>query len=59
MLKGTVYSEFPIQQPGQVLIVVTHKTLTNWSQKMENQKAERVAYQFGIRNFRSFGLAET
>jgi hypothetical protein len=26
---------------------------------MDHWKSERVAYRFGIRNFRSFGLAET
>jgi hypothetical protein len=57
MLKGPVYLEFLIQQSGQVPIVVTCKSLTVWSQKMDHRKAERVGYRVGIQKFQSFGLA--
>jgi hypothetical protein len=59
MPNGTVCPEFPIQQPGQVLTAITRKSLTVWSRKMNNQKAERVANRIAIWNFRSFSLAET
>jgi hypothetical protein len=59
MLNGTVCLEFPIQQPGQVPTVSTHESLTVWSREMDCWKYERVTYQIGIQNFRSFGLVET
>jgi hypothetical protein len=59
MPKGMVCPEFLIQQPGRVLTIVTHKLLTVWIRIMEHRKAERVSYRNGIRDFRSFGLAET
>jgi hypothetical protein len=59
MPKGTVCLEFPIQQPSRVPTIITRKSLTVWSQKMDHQKAERVAYKIGIQNFQSFGLAKT
>jgi hypothetical protein len=57
MPKGLVYLEFSIQQPSHGLTIVTHKSLTVWSRKMDHQKAERVVYQICIQNFQSFGLA--
>jgi hypothetical protein len=57
MPKVPVCPEFLIQQPGQVLTVITHKSLTVSSRKMDHQKAERVADWNCIWNFRSFGLA--
>jgi hypothetical protein len=59
MPKGTICPEFPIQQPGQVPIAVTSKSLTIWSQEMDHQKPKRIVYRVGIRNIWSFGLAET
>jgi hypothetical protein len=48
---------FPILQPGQFLIVVTRKSQTVWSQKINHRKAEKVTYQIGIQswNFVSTG----
>jgi hypothetical protein len=43
---------FPILQPGQFLIVVTRKSQTVWSQKINHRKAEKVTYQIGIQSFR-------
>jgi hypothetical protein len=44
----------PIQQPNQVSMVLTHKSLTVWSRMMNHQKDERVTYQLGIQQFGSF-----
>jgi hypothetical protein len=43
MPKGQVCPEFPIQQPGQLPTVVTCKSLTIWSRKMDHRKSQRLA----------------
>jgi hypothetical protein len=42
MPKGMVCLEFPIQQASWVPTIVTSKSLTVWSQKMDHWKVERV-----------------
>jgi hypothetical protein len=59
MLKSTVCPEIPNSETGRVLTIVTHKSLTVWSQRLEHQKDERVSYQNGIRDFHNFGPSET
>jgi hypothetical protein len=39
-------------KPVEFPTAVTHKSLTVWSHFMDHRKAERVAYQFGIRESR-------
>jgi flagellar assembly factor FliW len=39
-------------------MVVTHKSLTVWGHIMHHQKAEKIAYHNGIRDFQSFGQFE-
>jgi hypothetical protein len=51
--------EIQIQQPVEFPTTVTHKLLTVWSRLMDHRKAERVAYQFGIRDLRSFSRSES
>jgi hypothetical protein len=47
----------PIQQPDQVSMALTPKSVTDWSQMMNHRKAERVTYWLGIRQFGSFRFA--
>jgi hypothetical protein len=49
---------FRFQQPGQIPIAITQKSLTVWSQKMDHQKAERVTYQVSIWKSGSFSLGK-
>jgi hypothetical protein len=56
---GAICPDFLIQQTGQVPTVVTCKSLIVWSHFMDHRKSERVAYQFGIRDFQSFSQSET
>jgi hypothetical protein len=51
--------ELLVQQLVEFPTAVTHKPLTIWSHLIDHQKAERVVFQNGIRDFRSFGLSET
>jgi hypothetical protein len=48
---------FPFQQPNQVWMTLTRRSLTVWCQIMNHHKAERVTYQLGIRQFGSFKFA--
>jgi hypothetical protein len=47
----------PIQQPNQVSMALTRKSQTVSSRMMNHQKAERVTYWLGIRQFGSFRFA--
>jgi hypothetical protein len=47
----------PIQQSVQVLMALTHKSLTVSSRIMNHWKAERVTYRLGIRQFGRFRFA--
>jgi hypothetical protein len=49
---------FRFSKSIKFLTAVTRKSLTIWSRLMDHQKSERVAYQFGIRDFRSFGQSK-
>jgi hypothetical protein len=58
--KGAICPNFLIQQTGLSFpIAVTCKSLTGWSYIIDHRKDERVDYQFGIRDFRSFGQSKT
>jgi hypothetical protein len=57
--KGAIYPDFLIQQPVEFLTAVTRKLLTVWSRITNHRKAERVAKQNGIRDFRSFSQSGT
>jgi hypothetical protein len=59
MPKGVVCPEIPIQQPSWVPTTVTRKSPAVWGRIMDHQKYERVTYQNGIRDFRSFDQSET
>jgi hypothetical protein len=47
----------PIQQPDQVWMALTHKSLTVWRPMMSHRKPERVTYRLAIRQFGSFRFA--
>jgi hypothetical protein len=51
MMKGLVCPEFSIHQPDKVPTIVTRKSLTVWSRKMDHWKAERVVYRICTKNF--------
>jgi hypothetical protein len=51
--------EILIQQLVEFPTAVTRKRLTVWSRLIDHQKAERVFFQNGIRDFWSFGQSET
>jgi hypothetical protein len=56
--EGQVYPEILIQQQVEFPTAVTHKSLTIWSHLIDHQNVERVAYQYGIRDFWSFSQSE-
>jgi hypothetical protein len=51
--------EMRTQQPVDIPTAITHKLLTVWSRLMDHRKDERVVFQKGIWDFRSFGLSKT
>jgi hypothetical protein len=51
--------EMLFQRLAEFPTAVTRESLTGWSRLMDHRKAERVPFQNGIRNFRSFSQSET
>jgi hypothetical protein len=57
--ESLVCPDILIQQPVEFPTTVTRKSLTVWSRLTDHWKAERVSYQFGIWDFRSFGQSKS